>query len=229
MKKSHAVPATLVFLLVVIIGLAFNTYRLMKQVDALKKDPQIPAKAEIKELVGKLSKLVILPQGEDPVVATVNDKKKLKDQPIFAKAENGDKILIYSKAKKAYIYSPAKNMIIDVVAVNIDSASSTPTITGVSAENPIKVALYNGTTNLGVTNTLEKRIKDARMTGVSVVIKETAKKTNYTKTVVVDVNGLFADQASQLATLLNAEVVSLPVGEVAPKADVLVIVGEDFK
>ena len=195
--------------------------------EVLKKDPQIVAQSEIKMLVGKLSKLVILPEGEDPVVATVNDKEKLKDQPVFAKAQNGDKILIYSKARKAYIYSPIKNMIIDVVAVNFDNPA--PVITGATAENPIQVALYNGTKNLGITNTLEQRIKSSNIVGINVALKETAKKTDYAKTQVVDLTGSSADQAQELAKLLNAEVVTLPTGELTPKADILVIVGEDFK
>lgn len=221
----------LIFLTAVLaIGGVFSVRQIIidrQQIKLLQKTPEQVAKEEAQSLVAKLSQLVVLPQGEDPTVATVNDKEKLKDQPVFANAQNGDKVLIYVGAKKAYIYSPSKNKLIDVVAVNIQS--STPAITGVSAENPLKVALYNGTPNQGITNTLEQRIKTANIVGVAVVSKETAKKTDYSRTEVIDLTGKFTDQAKQLANLLNGEVVNLPAGEIAPKADVLVIIGGDFK
>lgn len=77
--------------------------KLKSEIAGLKASPEDLAKKEIKDLVEKIGKLVILPADEEPVLATVTDKEKLKDQPLFAKAENGDKILIYAKAQKAYI------------------------------------------------------------------------------------------------------------------------------
>ena len=58
-------------------------------------------------------------QGEDPTVATVVDPERLRDQPFFANAKQGDKVLIYTNAKKAILYSPESNKIIEVAPVNI--------------------------------------------------------------------------------------------------------------
>lgn len=199
---------------------------LSSQIEALKKDPNSVAKEEIKELVAKLSKLVVLPADEEPVVATVTDKEKLKDQPVFAKAENGDKILIYSKAQKAYIYRPATNLLVDVVPVNIGNQQIT--ITGVDEKNPLKIALVNGSKNLGITSELEKRINDKNIPGVSVVSKATAKSDTYEKTLVIDISGKMGKQAAEMAMLVGGEVATQS-SETYPKADLMIIIGADFK
>jgi len=123
MKKVFSVTA--VFFLLAVFGgvvarqLYMENLSLKKEVASLKNDPQIKAKEDAKELLKKLGALVVLPEGEEPVVATVTDKDKLKDQPIFAKAENGDKLIIYAQAKKAYLYDEKNNKIKDIIPVNI--------------------------------------------------------------------------------------------------------------
>jgi hypothetical protein len=105
---------------------AYNSTRL--DLDKLKKNPQVMSQQETSALVAKVGKLVALPN-EQPTIATVNDISKLKDQPFFAQAENGDKILIYANAKKAYLYSVKQNKVLDVAPVNIgpfQGVSSTP-------------------------------------------------------------------------------------------------------
>jgi hypothetical protein len=52
-------------------------------------------------------------------VATVSDPEKLKEQPFFTQAKKGDKLLIYAKARKAILYDPAINKIIEVSTLNI--------------------------------------------------------------------------------------------------------------
>lgn len=217
----------------VIGGLAFNSFRLSKQnkflglqIETLRKDPNSVAKEEIKQLVDKLSKLVVLPEGEEPVVATVTDKEKLKDQPVFAKAENGDKILIYSKAQKAYIYRPASNLLIDVIPVNIGNQRMS--ISGVDEKNPLQLALVNGSKNSGITNELEKRIQEKNIPGVQVVSKAVAKSDSYEKTLVLDITGKMAKQAAEMALLVGGEVATQSA-EAFPKADLMIIIGADFK
>lgn len=107
---------------------------LKKQVTAFKEEPAIKAKEEVRELVKRLSALVVLPEGEDPVIATVTDKDKLMDQPVFARAENGDKLIIYAGEKKAYLFDEKNNKVRDIIPVNIGevagaSASATPKVT----------------------------------------------------------------------------------------------------
>ena len=51
-------------------------------------------------------------------MATVSDPEKLKDQPFFAKAQKGDKVLIYSNSQKAILYSPTEDKIVEVAPIN---------------------------------------------------------------------------------------------------------------
>lgn len=95
-----------------------------KQIETLKQDPQQVAQQEIKDLVTKVSKLVVLPEGEDPTVATVTDPDKVKDQPFFASAKKDDKVLIYTKAKKAYLYNPGLNKIVAIAPINIGTPTT---------------------------------------------------------------------------------------------------------
>ena len=69
--------------------------------------------AEIKSLVEKVSKLMLLPN-EEPSLALVSDPSKLVGQPFFKNSEKGDAVLIFVKAQKAVLYSPAKNKIVEV-------------------------------------------------------------------------------------------------------------------
>jgi hypothetical protein len=88
-------------------------------------NPTEVAKQEAKATIAAIGKLMLLPADEEPTVVQVTDISKLKDQPFFANAQNGDKVLIYTKAKKAILYRPGTNKIIDVGPVNIGN-SATP-------------------------------------------------------------------------------------------------------
>lgn len=70
-------------------------------------------------LVAHIGRLIILPQNEEPTIATVADPELLKTQPFFAGAKKGDKVLIYNNAKKAILYDPVNNIIINVAPINI--------------------------------------------------------------------------------------------------------------
>lgn len=94
------------------------------QVRVLKQDPQAVSRQEVADLVAKVGKLVLLPEGETPTVATVSDPEALKDQPFFSKAQAGDKVLIYAEAKRAVLYSATLNKVIDVAPLNIGNTKS---------------------------------------------------------------------------------------------------------
>ncbi len=82
-------------------------------------NPQEAAQKEVANLVETVSKLILLPANENPTVATVTDPAPLSNQPFFANAKTGDKVLIYTSAKKAILYSPDENKIVEVAPINI--------------------------------------------------------------------------------------------------------------
>lgn len=73
--------------------------------------------AQVTDVVARVGELIELPQGEVPTVATVTDPAKLKDQVFFQNAERGDQVLIYTKARKAYLYDPVRNKLREVAPI----------------------------------------------------------------------------------------------------------------
>jgi hypothetical protein len=195
---------------------------------------------EIADLSQEIGQFMILPEGETPTLATVTDREKLAEQPFFQKAENGDKVLIYSQTGRAILYRPSQKKIVDVTTVNINTPgvtqptepapAPTPAPTPEAAvEAPLiaRVALYNGSKTVGITNTLEKQLTSA-FPNIAVVTKDTAQKSDYTQTIVVDVTGKSVELAAKMAENLGGIVAGLPNGETAPSdADLLVIVGQN--
>lgn len=97
------------------------------ELDELKKfrdDPNAAASV-VRILVDQIGRLVALPTDETPTIATITDVEKLREQPFFANAENEDKILIYTQAKKAYLYRPSENKIIEIAPVNVTPRDET--------------------------------------------------------------------------------------------------------
>lgn len=123
-------PVVLLIALVVVAAGAASIYgkyqETQKQVEVLK-NPQEAARVETKETMEAVGKLIALPEDETPTIATVTNNDRLKDQPFFSKAENGDKVLIYPQAKRAILYRPSTNKIIEVGAVNIGDQTQTQT------------------------------------------------------------------------------------------------------
>lgn len=84
--------------------------------------PQQTTAEEAQALVKKVERLMLLPKDEQPTVATVTDPAKLGDQPFFADAEPGDKVLIYAQSRKIILYSPSQNKIINVATLSMDGS-----------------------------------------------------------------------------------------------------------
>lgn len=116
MSKQNFIKVIIPLIAIIAIVLAGYFY---SQIRVLKKDPQAVAQKEVADLVSKISKLLVLPEGETPTIATVSDLEALKDQVFFASAQEGDKVLIYAQAKKAILYSVTLNKIIEVAPLNI--------------------------------------------------------------------------------------------------------------
>ncbi len=115
---------------------SFYSYRQVSQ-EVVKlssmEGQQELAQRETEDLLSKVSKHMILPQGETPTVATVTDVEALRrEQPFFNEAENGDKLLVYTNAKKAIIFSPEKDVVVNVGTLMIDQNAPAE---NVNAEN----------------------------------------------------------------------------------------------
>lgn len=204
-------------------GAAFGIWRFVKinqELRSLKAQTVSPAK----ELIDIVGKLMVLPTGEMPTIATVDDPSKLKDQPFFASAKKGDRVLLYTQAKKIILYRPDENKIIDVSVVSLGTSSATLT-----APVPTSFILWNGTTTVGFTKTYTKKLVSLVSTA-TVVDTDNAKKNDYPTSVLVDLTGKKPDEVKAIGSTLGIAVASLPDGETKPTgADFLIILGADQK
>lgn len=194
------------------------------------KNKEELSKQEIEQVTKAVGALIILPQ-ETPTIATVTDKSKLMKNDFFNKAENGDKVLIYAEARRAYLYRPGSKQLVDVTPLNIqqDATGSAQTETKTQTKQSnlsTDVTLFNGTTTSGLTNQYEQKLKQ-NFPGVTVAKKQNAAQTNYTESILVDVTGDNSELAKQLGLQLGLKVQSLPAGETAPESSLLIILGSD--
>lgn len=238
-KRTLAVIIVLVVLFLVAAGSAayfYYQYRHPASVADNNKD-------EVASLTKKIGAVMELPIDEAPTMATVMDKEKLAEQPFFQKAENGDKVLIYTNSGRAILYRPSTGKIVDVTTVNVNTAepaavpqsseagAAAMPVAGAPSDTEekvvvqnVSVAIYNGSTKIDVPNTLEDEIK-TKFPDVEVVAKHKAAKNNYQGNLVIDLTGNNTSLAKSLAESLTGTTGILPEGETRPEADILIITG----
>jgi hypothetical protein len=219
-KLQKFLPIIIAAVIVVLSGTGFFLYKYQSNKSGSVKGDQASS-AEVKKVVAEVGKLMDLPQGEEPTLATVTDKSKLEGQAFFTKAQNGDQVLIYSQAKKAILYSPTLKKIIEVGPINIGSQSA-------QENTQARIVLRNGTATTGLANKIETEIKKS-FADANITAKDNSSKTTYEKTVVVYLNENAKGAADNLAkTLSVTSTATLPEGEKMPEnSDILIIIGKD--
>jgi len=132
--KVATVAGIIIFLLLAIAPSYFLFQKIrnsQKQIPQIKLIPQEDGKT----ILEKARKLVDLPRDEDPTIVTILDRDKVKNQPFFAKAKNGDKIIIFNKNKLAVLYDSTNNKIVEMGPLILPSVSPEIEIT------PLKTAI----------------------------------------------------------------------------------------
>jgi len=83
----------------------------------------------LEDVLTKIGKIIALPEGEKPALLIVNDPEKLEGQVFFDNAKIGDQVLIYQQARKAILYDPLANKILEVAAVAFPPAAIKRSVT----------------------------------------------------------------------------------------------------
>jgi hypothetical protein len=78
---------------------------------------------EAESIARRIGDIISLPDGK-PAVSTVLDKAKLTNETLKERAENGDKLLIYVKAKRLILYRPSTEKVIDMLTIQDGQPSS---------------------------------------------------------------------------------------------------------
>jgi hypothetical protein len=79
--------------------------------------------SDVQIVKSSVSKHFLLPSDEEPALATVTDLSKL-NSALKAKAQNGDRVLIYQNNRIAILYRPSIDRVIDITPVSIDNPTS---------------------------------------------------------------------------------------------------------
>lgn len=114
------------FALVLVGGIVFLGYQYKQTRDELNraKNPEQAAKQEAEDVLSEVKQYLEVPTDEQPTSATVTDKSRLQSQPFFERAENGDKVLVFTKAQLAILYRPSTKKVI--LFAPIDATSESP-------------------------------------------------------------------------------------------------------
>lgn len=127
--KKSGLLIVLALLVVATAGFGWSYYKYRQtqkelvKISSLEGQKEI-AKKEIEDLLARVRQHMVLPEGEEPVVATITDKDTLaKEQPFYSQAHNGDRVIAYMTARKAIIYDPVRDLIVNSGPIYVDNAA----------------------------------------------------------------------------------------------------------
>jgi hypothetical protein len=122
-KLFVVVGALFLILIIMLVSMMNSRNQLQTKVDKLS-NPTSSSTDEVKRLTTEIGAVYELPTGETPTLATVSDVSKVKNQAFFKNAQNGDEVLLYSKAGQAILWRPSIKKIIAVAPVDLGGSST---------------------------------------------------------------------------------------------------------
>lgn len=233
-KRTLLRLKAVLIMLAVIVGIAILTYLALGN-----KSPEERAAQELASAVATVGELMILPEGDEPVLATVTDAEALiKQQAFFTGAVNGDQLLLFPRSLKAIIYSPSRNKIINAGPIEQSPSSASDGATagkpssaleGATAgkQDSLTVEVRNGSGIAGMASEVARSI--ATLEGFTASARD-AISNDYARTVIVATKNTDEARAgaNSLASALGAAVIeALPAAEKSSSADIVLILGSD--
>lgn len=144
-KKKSKIVAWIVIVIIVVGALGFGVWKFIdlraenqelqesldstsQELSSLKEelisDPNGAIERSQQErteaILEEVGELYELPDDETPTIATVQDIEKLKDQPFFDSAENGDQLIVFDESSTAILYRPSEKRLVKVGPINIE-------------------------------------------------------------------------------------------------------------
>lgn len=211
----------------------------------------------VEETIAAASKLILLPEGEVPLVATIVDVNSLKvEQAFYKDAQNGDRLLLFGESLKAVLYSPDRNIIVNVGPVQVPDAdeesfeatqpnlgnegnadiesvpegSEADVLEDERGEIPresLTLEIRNGSGEDGAAQILAEELSVDD--AYDVVFVTDAATTTYQATLIIDQTNERSGTSTDIlaATLDSTVTYALPSGEATSTADVIIIIGSD--
>lgn len=110
------VPVVLTLIFVVLAGaVGYFYYRYKEEQKRAEvftpSETEAERKLEVKRILGMLARHIVLPDDEEPTVATIVNVEMLRERhPFYSKAKNGDRLIVYSSW--AVIFAPERDIIV---------------------------------------------------------------------------------------------------------------------
>lgn len=175
-------------------------------------------KSNLGQVKSAVSKLMILPSDEQPTLATVTDKSKLQDKFLIEKAQNGDRILVYTKNRLVIIYRPSINKIAAVGLVSTDPA--------LPEAKDASLTVVDGSDNPQKTQKIIELVKSA-YPGMKVVDGGKIARQDLPTTLVIDNTNQKDYLVDALAQGTGGKRGVVPLGVDKVATDLMIIVGKD--
>lgn len=230
LSKLYLIPGLLVLSIVALILCIYFFFQ-YQRAQQLLRNPAAAEKEEGARIVEIIRSVIAMPNNEMPTVATVADVNKLKQQPFFSQAQNGDKVLVFNSSKMVILYRPSTRKVINMLVPNNQaptqpiSDTATPIIQK-QKEAQAKVVVLNGSKTDGLAGKTAESL-EKNYDFITVVKKESAQKNTYEKTVVVYLSEAHKKQAEHIAQQLDGQITSsMPLGEKEQDADMVIIVAQ---
>lgn len=177
-----------------------------------------PDEKSVQSVKASISKLMILPEDEEPTLAIVEDKHALKDKFLKDNAEKGDEILIYANRGQAIIYRPGINKIVAVSQVTVDAAQA--------QAQGATIEIRNGTSDAFIDDELKDILAQKYPTAKLSVTP--ANRKDFQKTIVIDNNDTKDNLFIQIMDELKAGRGVVPLGEPKANTDIVILIGKDY-
>jgi hypothetical protein len=171
-----------------------------------------------KEAKASVGRLMLLPTNEEPTIATVDDKTKLKDKFLVAHASNGDEVLIYTQNRLAIIYRPSIDKIAAVGTVTADSA--------LAESQGVTMTVLDGANDPAKTQKIITQISTA-YPSIKVTDGGQTNRQDFPTTIVIDNTKNKDYLIDELDGLIGGKRGVVPLGETQSVTDVMIIVGKD--
>ena len=117
----------LIVIVLILLGFARFVYPpIQKAIQGTKVEVPLPSPfvsptpsvlANTAALLEKIGTHIMLPSNETPQVIPITNIEQFKNQPFFRHAKNGDVLLLYTQNKKAILYNPEEDKIIDTAPI----------------------------------------------------------------------------------------------------------------
>jgi hypothetical protein len=172
----------------------------------------------LKEAKASVGRLMLLPTNEEPTIATVDDKTKLKDKFLAAHANNGDEVLIYTQNQLAIIYRPSIDKIAAVGTVTADSA--------LAESQGVTMTVLDGANDPAKTQKIITQISTA-YPSIKVTDGGQTNRQDFPTTIVIDNTKNKDYLIDELDGLIGGKRGVVPLGETQSVTDVMIIVGKD--